>query len=170
MKRIIILINLATVFFSCSKSSDSSPTPTPPSGVIITTITRVSFELPNSSGAPTRVYVQNSNTGEVPFQVNINPSDVYSLKFSGLAGHVLTGTPRPGASNIVTFDAGVGDTMILLKNGVETIKAVLANDNLNVLNGGIFVARLGFETNAQAGARVNAYSTGTMLTQKFEKF
>lgn len=168
MKKIIILISLITVFIGCKKSSDPTPTPLTPPGVTIKTITRASFELPNASGVPTRMYVQNSNTGETPFMMDVRPTGIYSLRFSGLAGHALTGTPRPGSTNVVTFDAGVGDTLILMKNGVETIKAVFANDNLNILNGGIFVERVGFETNAQTGARINAYSTGVMLTQKWE--
>jgi len=168
MKKITVLISMIALFVGCKKSGDTSPTPSPPSGVTIKTITQVYFELPNASGVPTRMNVQNSNTGETPFMMDVRPTGIYSLRFSGLAGHALTGTPRSGSTNIVAFDAGVGDTLILMKNGVETIKAVLANDNLNILNGGIFVERIGFETNAQAGARINAYSTGVMLTQKWE--
>jgi len=168
MKRIIILISFITLFIGCKKSDETSPTPVAPSGVTIKTITQVYFQLPNASGAPTRMYVQNSNTAETVFSYDVRPTGIYSLRFSGLGGHVLTGTPRSGATNTVAFDAGIGDTLILMKNGVETIRAILANDNLNVLNGGIFVERLGLETNAQAGGRINAYSTGVMLTQKWE--
>jgi len=170
MKRIFLLVAVLTAFISCSKSDGDNGGGITPPGVQIVPVTRIDFSFPDASGNPTRIYAQNSNTGVSPFVINAKSTGMYTLRFSGLGGRPITGTPRPGSTNVVTFDPGLGDTIILIKNGVEAIKAYLINDNLNPINGYISVARFGSETNQQAGNRINTYTTGAMLTQRFEDF
>jgi hypothetical protein len=169
MKTIIAILSVV-LMISCSKSDSSNPTPPPAGGVAIKQASVVSFELSDASGYPTRMYANNSNTGETFFVFDKNPSGTYSVSFHGLGGRPIAGTPRAGATNLVAFDPGVNDTLIVSNNGIETMRVILINDNLNILNGCILVDRKGIETNAQAGIRLNNYVANIMPTQKFRPF
>ena len=169
MKTIVAILSLVFMI-SCSKSDSSNPTPPPAGGVAIKQGSVVSFELSNASGYPTRMYANNSNTGETFFIYETNTAGTYSVSFHGLGGRPIAGTPRTGATNLVVFDPGVNDTLIVSNNGVETMRVILINDNLNVVNGGIIIDRKGIETNAQAGIRLNNYVANVMPTQKFKPF
>jgi hypothetical protein len=170
MKAILITLFAAILFISCSKSDGDPTTPTPPTQTnpVVKQITVAAFENANSSGIPTTFYLKNTNTGESIAVMNQNAAGIYTARFRGLNGHSLTNTPRPFNTNLVVFDAGVGDTIIISKNGVDETKAVFVNDNLSILNGGVLVTRFNNETNEAAGQRINSYSMNEFPLQKFK--
>lgn len=172
MKKAFFLLTAIAAFASCSKGgSDDNPTPTP-GGVVVKEATQIVFGFNDVSGNPTRLYLKNTNTGESTGGYEVHATGTYTFEFRGLGGRPITGSPRAGTSNVVGFDAGVNDTFVFKLNGVEKTRYILKNDAMNIVNGGIFVDRMGLETNAQAGARLNTYAApgGPMSTAKFRVF
>lgn len=172
MNKIIFLFTAILFCTSCGKETESVPSPAPITTptVSIKQASRVSFSYSDASGYPTRIYAMNTNTSETFFVYNKNPAGTYNVAFRGLGGRQIVGTPRSGNTNVVSFDPGVNDTLVVSNNGIETMMITLINDNLNILNGGIHVDRLGFETNEQARVRLNNYVSNVMATQKFKPF
>ncbi len=166
---LILAVALMTFFSNCKKNGSPTPPVDPnPGRVAIKQATIVAFQNADASGYPTRCYGTNGNTTETAFAFNENSTGTYSISYRSRTGQPIVGTPRPGTTNTVSFYPNVGDTLDIKQNGVLVLKVALINDNADIVNQRILVERIGFETNEDAGIRLNNFVANILPTMKLK--
>lgn len=164
----ILVVAAMTLFSGCKKDGSTTPADPNPSGSIVKEATLVSFNNNDASGNPTSFYATNENTGQTVIQFKESTAGTYTAKFISKTNQPIVSTPRPGTSNVVSFNVNVGDTLEISMNGTIVTKVVFINDNADIRNGGILVSRKNFETNEAAGIRLNNYVANIMPAIKFK--